>query len=82
MIMGGMVLETSLQEIVSRFHEQQKIAKSEVSKNGRNDSRPLFVSSRIVSHAKYDMSHLRLVLYRHNCLQNYQKLAPCLDLGL
>ena len=28
--MGGMVLETSLQEIVSRFHEQQKIAKSEV----------------------------------------------------
>ena len=30
MIMGGMVLETSLQEIVSRFHEQQKIAKSEV----------------------------------------------------
>jgi len=31
MIMGGMVLETSLQEIVSRFHEQQKIAKSEVS---------------------------------------------------
>merc|ERR1712109_376592 len=31
MIMGGMVLETSLQEIVSRFHEQQKIAKSEAS---------------------------------------------------
>ena len=30
--MGGMVLETSIQEIVSRFHEQQKIAKSEVSK--------------------------------------------------
>merc|ERR1712136_150337 len=31
MIMGGMVLETSLQEIVSRFHEQQKIAKQEAS---------------------------------------------------
>merc|ERR1711935_29800 len=31
MIMGGMVLETNLQEIVSRFQEQQKIAKSEVS---------------------------------------------------
>ena len=30
MIMGGMVLETNLQEIVSRFQEQQKIAKSEV----------------------------------------------------
>jgi len=29
MIMGGMVLETNLQEIVSRFQEQQKIAKSE-----------------------------------------------------
>ena len=28
--MGGMVLETNLQEIVSRFQEQQKIAKSEV----------------------------------------------------
>merc|ERR1711935_739506 len=30
MIMGGMVLETNLQEIVSRFQEQQKIAKSEI----------------------------------------------------
>ena len=28
--MGGMVLETSLQEIVSRFHEQEKIVKQEV----------------------------------------------------
>ena len=32
MIMGGMVLETNLQEIVSRFQEQQKIAKSEVTR--------------------------------------------------
>lgn len=31
MVMGGMVLETSLQEIVSRFHEQEKIVKAEVS---------------------------------------------------
>lgn len=30
MVMGGMVLETSLQEIVSRFHEQEKIVKQEV----------------------------------------------------
>jgi len=31
MVMGGMVLETSLQEIVSRFHEQEKIVKQEAS---------------------------------------------------
>lgn len=31
MVMGGMVLETSLQEIVSRFHEQEKIVKAEAS---------------------------------------------------
>ena len=45
--MGGMVLETSLQEIVSRFHEQQKIAKSEV-KTIKISQNPIsiFVSSR------------------------------------
>ncbi|CAG5113148.1 Oidioi.mRNA.OKI2018_I69.chr2.g7284.t2.cds [Oikopleura dioica] len=30
MIMGGMVLETSLHEIVSRYHEQEKICKQEI----------------------------------------------------
>ncbi|CBY14559.1 unnamed protein product [Oikopleura dioica] len=30
MIMGGMVLETSLSEIVSRYHEQEKMCKQEI----------------------------------------------------
>ena len=55
MIMGGMVLETSLQEIVSRFHEQQKIAKSEVREKTINIYINIF-ASRLV-HVK--MSHLR-----------------------
>lgn len=50
MIMGGMVLETSLQEIVSRFHEQQKIAKSEVRKT-------VNICASCLVHVK--MSHLR-----------------------
>ena len=44
--MGGMVLETSLQEIVSRFHEQQKIAKSEVNKNSQVLHAPEVILSR------------------------------------
>ena len=50
--MGGMVLETSLQEIVSRFHEQQKIAKSEVREKTIN----ICVSSRACKNVSSQVS--------------------------
>jgi len=50
--MGGMVLETSLQEIVSRFHEQQKIAKSEV----RTKTINICVSSRACKNVSSQVS--------------------------
>jgi len=56
MIMGGMVLETSLQEIVSRFHEQQKIAKSET---------PI---THLIAHKENNSQLLKLIssrFYRH-----------------